>query len=80
MNNPIIQKLSRSQLGQAKQMIDMIRAARNPEAMVEQMASKNPQMKQVVDMVKTGGNPQQMFMNACKQKGIDPESILSMMR
>lgn len=80
MNNPILQKLSGNQLGQAKQMIDMFKAARNPEAMVEQMASNNPQMKQVVDMVKSGGNPQQMFINACKQKGVDPESILSMMR
>lgn len=61
-------------------MVDMVKSARNPKDMVMNMASQNPQMKPIIDMVKSGGNPQQMFFNACKEKGIDPEQILSMMK
>lgn len=67
-------------LKRIKDMVGMIKGARNPQAMLSQMASNNPQMKSVLDMVQTGGDPRQMFFNACKQKGIDPEQILSMMK
>lgn len=81
MANPIISKLM-SQQGinpNLKNMVSMMKGAKNPEAMIQQLASQNPQMKQVLDMV-GNGDPKQIFMNACKQKGIDPNQILSMMK
>lgn len=67
-------------LGKVKDMMNLVRNAHNPQAMVMQLASKNPQMKQIMDMVGTNGDPRQIFMNACKSKGVNPEDILSMMK
>lgn len=81
MANPIISKLM-SQQGinpNLKNMVSMMKGAKNPEAMIQQLASQNPQMKQVIDMV-GNGDPKQIFMNACKQKGVDPSDILSFLK
>lgn len=80
MANPIISALSKSQgiNPNLKNMIAMMKGAQNPMAMMQQIASQNPQMKQVLDMV-GNGDPKQVFMNACKQRGKDPNEILSML-
>lgn len=85
MSNPILSALNTgaamtSNLKRIKEMVGMIKGARNPQVILSQMASNNPQMKSVLDMVQTGGDPKQIFFNACKQKGIDPEQILSAMK
>lgn len=57
----------------------MVRNANNPQAMISQLASQNPQMKTILDMVK-GGNPKDIFYDVCQQRGINPDDILSQMR
>lgn len=68
-------------LGKIKEMMGMVRSAGNPMAMVNQMAAQNPQMKQMVDLVnQNGGNAEQVFYAACKQRGVDPQTILNMLK
>lgn len=68
-------------LGRIKQMMGMVRSAGNPQAMISQIASQNPQMKQVLDLVnQSGGDPKKAFYSACKSRGVDPESIIKMLR
>lgn len=67
-------------MGMIRQMMNMVKSAGNPQQMMTQLASQNPQMKQIIDMVGTSGNPKQMFLNICKQRGIDPEQIISMLK
>ena len=43
-------------IGQIKQMMQMVRSAGNPGAMVQEMAQNNPQMKQAMDFIKQNGN------------------------
>ena len=71
--NPMIQR--------AKQMMQTIRAARNPEAALMGMVQSNPQLQQVMNVVKQHGNdPMQAFREMAEQNGLDPDEILSMIR
>lgn len=38
---------------------------------------QNPQLNQVMNMVRNGGNPKKLFFEMARQKGVDPQSILS---
>lgn len=82
MLNPLIQ-LARSNpmMGQIKQMMTMLRTAQNPTAMLNQMVTSNPQLKQVMDIVQQyGGDSMKAFHAVAKQKGVDPNEILNMLR
>lgn len=68
-------------LNQIKQMMNMVRSAGNPMAMLQNMAQTNPQLKQVMDVVNTsGGDPKAAFYKIAKEKGVNPEQVLSMLR
>lgn len=57
--------------------MNMARAMQSPQAAIQQI----PQLKQAMDFVQqTGGDPQKAFYALAKQRGIDPESILSQLR
>ena len=68
-------------LSQLKSMMQMVRNAGNPAAMMQNMAQNNPQMRQVMDMVQqAGGNPQKAFYAACEQRGINPQQIIDALK
>ena len=82
MKNPNLGNLNAHQMmpgniGQIKQMMQMVRSAGNPQAMVQNMAQNNPQMKQAIDFIKQNGNdPKKAFYALAQQKGVDPDEIL----
>ena len=62
-------------------MIGMLKGVQNPQAMLNQMMSNNPQMKQVMDVINQyGGDAKKAFYTLAEQKGIDPNEILNMMK
>lgn len=64
-----------------KGMMDAVKNASNPGAMMEQMAAQNPQLRNVMELVQqSGGDAKGAFYALAKQKGVDPESILSLLR
>ena len=64
-----------------KQMMQMVKGAQNPQAMLNMMAQSNPQLRQVMDVVQQAGNdPQRAFYAICQQKGIDPNTILNALK
>lgn len=85
MQNPMLQALRgtpvNSNLSQIKQMMNMVRSAGNPQAMLQSIAQNNPQMKQVMDIVnQSGGDPKAAFYKMAEEKGINPDQVLSMLR
>lgn len=52
----------------------------NYKAMVDKMLQSNPNLQSVMNLVKSGNNPRELFYTLAKQKGVDPESILSQLR
>jgi hypothetical protein len=62
---------------QIKNLMQMARAMQSPQAAIQQI----PQLRQAMDIVnQSGGDPQKAFYALAKQKGVDPESILSQLR
>ena len=82
---PILQQLQgngmMNGIGQIKQMMNMVKNAGNPQAMMAQMMQNNPQMKQVMDAVNQyGGDPKKAFYALAQQKGVNPDEILNMLK
>ena len=72
-NNPMMQKV--------KQMMGMVNASQNPQMMMNQMLTSNPQFKQVMEIInQSGGDPQKAFYALAEQKGVDPNEILNMLK
>ena len=64
-----------------KNMMNIVRSAGNPQAMLQQMAQNNPQLRQVMDMVQqSGGDPKRAFYELAKQKGVNPDDIVNMLK
>lgn len=82
MLNPLIQLAkSNPMMEQIKQMRTMLQTAQNPTAMLNQMVMSNPQLKQVMDIVQQhGGDSMKAFYAVAKQKCIDPNEILNMLK
>lgn len=74
--NPGVQNL-----GQIRNMVNLIKNAGNPQALLNSMISQNPQMKQAIEYVNNnGGNPKVAFEKLAKEKGIDPIEIQKMIQ
>ena len=66
-------------LQQIKNVMNTIRGARNPQAMMAGMMKNNPQMQQVQNIVQQhGGDPMKAFRAMAEENGLDPDEILSM--
>lgn len=59
-------------------MINLLKASKNPSAMMQSLAATNPQMRSVMEMVnRHGGDARAAFYDLAKQKGVDPNEVLS---
>ena len=81
----ILQQLGRNNMSQmlqpVRQMMNMVRGAQNPQAVLSQLAMSNPQMRQVMDIVqKHGGDPMAAFRAEAEARGVDPNEILNMLK
>ena len=79
----ILQQIAKSNplLQNVKQMMGMLNAVQNPQAMLNQLMSNNPQMKNVMDVINQyGGDPQKAFYGMAEKHGIDPNDIFNMMK
>jgi hypothetical protein len=47
---------------------------------INNLLQSNPNLKSIMNMVKKGANHKQMFFELAKQKGIDPNTILSQIK
>lgn len=84
MANPILQTLFNSRLTQAigpvRQIMQAVQTAGNPALALQQMAGNNPQIQQALQLVQqSGGNAQAAFEKLAREKGMDPQQILSML-
>ena len=66
---------------QIRQMIGMLRSSGNPQAMLMQMMQNNPNVKQAMEIVQQyGGDAEKAFYALAKQKGINPQEILDLLK
>lgn len=70
-----------NQAQQIKNLMVMVQNSQNPQAMLNNLMSQNPQVQNAVNIINQyGGNGQQAFYETCKQRGIDPNQVLSQLR
>lgn len=66
---------------QVRQMISMLKGTANPQALLNQLIQTNPNMKQVMEIVQQyGGDANKAFYALAKEKGIDPQQILDLLK
>ena len=69
------------QISQIKSLMSMMQASKDPIGFVNQAAASNPTLRDIIAFVNNSGkDPKTLFYEMAKQKGVDPESILSQLR
>ena len=62
-------------------MMNMVRTAQNPQAMMNQLIQGNPNMQQAMDLIRASGNdPKRAFYALAEQKGINPQEVLDALK
>lgn len=72
--------MTNQNLNQLKSVMNTVRSASNPQAMLAQLAQSNPQIKQVMDMVNRYGDPKTAFYKEAERRGVDPDDILGLLK
>ena len=72
--------MNNNRIGQMKSIYDAFRNTKNPMALFQQLAMRNPQMQPILNMLKQGVNPNQLFEQVCKQRGINPQELMNIFR
>lgn len=80
--NTGIQNSSQNQnIENAKSIFNMLSGSRNPYQLLMGIAAKNPMVKSVIDSANNSGKSyKDMFYELAKQKGVDPNSIISQLK
>lgn len=63
-------------LQQIKQLMQMVKSSKNPQAILQTIGSQNPQFQQAINLIRAGNNPRDLFYALAKQKGVDPNIII----
>ena len=62
-------------------MMEMLKSAQNPQAMLNQMMMNNPKLKEVMGIVNQyGGDPNKALEEVSRQYGITPQDIYDLMK
>ena len=84
MANQLFQQLAQGQSNPNLNIIQMFKAVQNsanPNQLIQQLMSTNPQVSNIMKEIQmNGGDAKSLFYTKAKQVGVDPESILSMLR
>lgn len=68
--------MNANKMGNLRNMYQSLVNSRNPMALFQQMAYRNPSLQPIAQALGNGANPQQIFNNLCSQRGIDPQEFL----
>lgn len=72
---------SNPQVANLVNLFGMVKNAQNPSQMMSAILQKNPMMSRVNTLIEQyNGNAEQAFYALAQQMGVDPQSILSMLR
>ena len=61
-------------------MWNLLKNSNNPQKMMQNLMMQNPQFKQLISTVNSLGDPQKAFYEAAKQQGVDPNSVLELLK
>ena len=62
-------------------IFNMLKGSNNPMQMIQNMAQTNPQVKQAMDYIEqNGGDMHSAFYKLAKERGVDPNQVLNMLK
>ncbi len=68
-------------INQALQTINQIKSSKNPNQMLQMLATKNPKVANAINLAnKYGGDYQKAFYEEAKRLGINPNQILGLLK
>ena len=68
-------------LGQIKGLMSMMQNGGNLQSMLQSLMASNPQIGQVMNLVQQyNGDAKSAFYDLAKQKGVDPNEIINMLK
>lgn len=73
-----VQGLNHQMLNGLQNMVNMLNGSNNKEAAVQALAGVNPQVAEIMQLC-NGRNPKEVFIEGCRQRGIDPQYALTIM-
>ena len=77
----MMQQLAMSRMNPIKSLFNTVRSSGNPMMMLNQMAGNNPAVRQAMDYVNAnGGDARAAFYKLAQEQGIDPNTILNMLK
>ena len=66
---------------QIAQLAALLKNSQNPNAMIQQMMSSNPEYASVMEIIKKYGNdPKTAFFEEAKNRGVDPNQVLAQLK
>ena len=71
-NNP----MNSNNMNYYRNIYQMLCNSNNPMQMMKQMANNNPQMQPIIDLMNRGASPKDIFIDMCKQRGINPDEFI----
>ena len=64
---------------QGNNIINMLKAAKDPGTLFKTMSKTNPQVQQIMQMIQqTNQTPKDLFYSMAQQRGVDPNQVLNM--
>lgn len=70
------QVFNNSNMQSIKNAYQLLMNSKNPMQVFNMLAQNNPNMKPILNMLNNGVNPQQIFLNMCKDRGINANEFL----
>lgn len=61
-----------------KNMIQMFKGLKNPQALIDTAMKNNPQLKSIIDA--SNGDYEKAFRDMAKQMNVDPEEIIKLFK
>lgn len=69
------------QIAPIKNLMQQVRAAQNPQAMMTQIMQQNPQYAQLAQIIQqSGGDPQKAFYAMAQKMGVNGDEIINMLK
>ena len=84
MANKLYQQMQQTQMSQPNNMmnlINMLKTGGNPNQLLNMAIQSNAQVSQLINEMKASGStPKDFFMQKANQMGVNPNSILNMLK
>lgn len=74
---PGMPQVNKEAMQSIRRMMNMYNAAKNPQAVLQQMAQQNPMIGNLMQIANQNGGLQNAFYTMCKEQGVDPNTILN---